>query len=266
MLLKNESSSNDMSTTLETVIHSMAIQLENDSPSSGDEGYFQYTLPNYYRSTLKKFRKVSRSTVHFHFLFLTAVILEISSFFIFFSSLIYSLALAMFLCSIFLTCFSYLVLLFYFQAKKPEQLKSLREEFIQSCRRILSTPPGNAQHHLLVAEASFRLSSYLQDFEWELYKVPPFLQFSSKGVSRFSAYFHWEDVFGMKQWLLNSAIAEHLKQIRITPTDLEVPASLASTYVALAKLYKDPIQSPNHPRATGLRKLKSNLEEKRIPS
>jgi tetratricopeptide (TPR) repeat protein len=43
----------------------------------------------------------------------------------------------------------------------------------------------------------------------------------------------------MKLLLLESAISEHLQQIRATPTDLEVHASLASTYVALSKILKD---------------------------
>ncbi len=35
-----------------------------------------------------------------------------------------------------------------------------------------------------------------------------------------------------------AAIEEHLKQIRVTPTDLEVHASLATTYVLQSKIYR----------------------------
>ena len=70
--------------------------------------------------------------------------------------------------------------------------------------------------------------------------MPKFLQFSAKNISQFSAYCYGEDVFNMKLLLLQAAIDEHLKQIRLTPTDLEVHASLANTYVALSKIYKGP--------------------------
>jgi tetratricopeptide (TPR) repeat protein len=140
----------------------------------------------------------------------------------------------------FLTCFSYVVLLFYFQAKKPEQLQQLRDQFLQSCRQILPTPPGEAQHHLSLAAALSKLAHYLHDFEWNFYRMPKFLSPFSGLISRFSAACYGADVFKMKLLLLHAAVEEHLKQIRSTPTDLEVHASLANTYITLSKIYKGP--------------------------
>jgi tetratricopeptide (TPR) repeat protein len=140
--------------------------------------------------------------------------------------------------ALFLTCFSYFVLLFYYQAKKPEQLVQLKSQLIQSCRQAISLPVGEVQHHLSLAEALSKLSSYLHDFEWNFYNVPQFLKPFSKTISRFSAYCYGEDVYTMKLLLLQAAVEEHLKQIRVTPTDLEVHASLANTYVALSKIYR----------------------------
>lgn len=238
----------------------MATQLEKELPT--DEGYFQQTLPQYYRSVLKKFCKISRGFVHFNLLFISIFLVEIVAFVISIPFLNQSMMIALSLSALFLTCFSYCVLLFYFQANKPEQLVGLKEDFLQSCRRLLSTPPGVAEHHLTIAEAMSRLSQYLQDFEWEFYKVPSFFQFCSPAISRLSAYFYWEDVFRMKQLLLTSAIEEHLLQIRVTPTDLEVHASLASTFVLLSKLYREPLESIHHPRSGRLKKMRGPFEEK----
>ncbi len=114
----------------------------------------------------------------------------------------------------------------------------LKEQFLQSCRQILSLPPGEAQHHLSLAEALSNLASYLHDFEWNFYKIPPILSPFSKVISRLSGYCYGEDVLKMKLLLLQAAVDEHLKQIKATPTDLEVHASLANSYVALSKIYK----------------------------
>jgi tetratricopeptide (TPR) repeat protein len=214
----------------------MSTQLENDA--SYDDTLFQHHLPQYYRAILREFRKVTHSFVTFNLLFLSLFIAELSLFFSFFSLLTQSALFAVALGALFLTCFSYVILLFYHQTKKGELLSSLRDQFLESCRRILPSPVGETGHHLALAVALTKLSSYLQDFEANFYKIPKFLHFLAKGISRFSTYCYGEDVFKMKQLLLQGAVEEHLKQIRISPTDLEVHASLANTYVALSKVYQ----------------------------
>lgn len=218
---------------------SMSTQLENDR--AFDDAFFQNNLPQYYRAILKDFRRITHSFVSFNLLFLTLFASELFLFFFFLSFLSKSAYFAFALGGIFLTCFSYFVLLFYHQAKKPEQFVALKEQFLQSCRQVLSLPAGEVQHHLSLAEALSNLSSYLNDFEWNFYNVPRFLSPFSNLVSRFSAYCYGEDVFKMKHLLLQAAVEEHLKQIRSTPTDLEVHASLANTYIALSKIYQGPL-------------------------
>lgn len=235
----------------------MSTQLENEA--AFEDAFFQNNLPQYYRSILREFRKVTHSFVSFNLLFSALFVSELLLFFLFLPFLSRSAVLAFALGGLFLTCFSYFVLLFYFQAKKPEQLQNLKDQFIQSCRQVLSLPPGEAQHHLSVAAALSKLAAYLHDFEWNFYKVPSFLQVFSGLISRFSAYCYWEDVFKMKLLLIESAIDEHLKQIVLTPTDLEVHASLANTYVALSKIYLAPTQEnpvqKNKPTAKQLKNL-----------
>ncbi|OGN65306.1 MAG: hypothetical protein A3E80_03795, partial [Chlamydiae bacterium RIFCSPHIGHO2_12_FULL_49_9] len=238
----------------------MATQLENEPPF--DDSFLQQNLPQYYRAILYQFRKVTRSFVTFNLLFSLVFSTELVLFFLFLPFLSKSAILAFALGGLFLTCFSYFVLLFYYQAKKPEQLVHLREQFIQSCRQVLPLPPGSAQHHLSLAEALSKLSNYLQDFEWNFYKIPKLLRPLASPISRFSAYCHWEDVFKMKLLLLQSAVEEHINQIKSTPTDLEVHASLANTYVALSKTYLAPFSNERHPRVHILAKNEALFEEK----
>lgn len=236
----------------------MSTQLENEI--AFDDAFFQNNLPQYYRAILREFRRVTHSFVSFNILFSVLFFSELFLFFLFLPFLNASAVLAFALGGVFLTCFSYFVLLFYFQAKKPEQLQNLKEQFLQSCRQALSIPAGESQHHLSLASALSKLASYLHDFEWNFYKTPSYVQIFSPFISRFSAYCYWEDVFKMKLLLLQSAIDEHLKQILLTPTDLEVHASLANTYVALSKVYRDPMQGKIRSRKQ--RKNQSFYEEK----
>src|SRR3989338_2347988 len=195
---------------------SMSTQLENDPSLASQATDFQNELPQHYRFILKKFRKISRSFVNFNLLFTFCLVAELAFFLPFLSR---PTLLAFFLGALFLTCFSYLVLLFYFQAKKPEQLLQLKEQFLQSCRQLLAAPHGSPPHPPSPAQSLLKLSQYLQGFEWNFYKIPPFFQFLSRPLSRFSAFCYWEDVFQLKYLLLNASIGEHLKQIRATPTD-----------------------------------------------
>jgi len=224
---------------LKTAHRIMSTLLDNDLEF--DDAFFQHNLPQYYRAILKSFRKVTHSFITFNLLYLTLFATELFSFFFFLPILKQSVGFAFALSGLFLTCFSYFVVLFYLQAKKPEQLVQLKDQFIQSCRQILPAPQGEAQHHLALADALSKLSTYLHDFEWNFYNIPKVFSPFSKAISKFSAYCYAEDVFNLKLLLLQAAVDEHLNQIRVTPTDLEVHASLANTYVMLSKVYKGPL-------------------------
>lgn len=235
LLKKKEKGTRYGSTAIHNPAKPMSTQLDNEQ--AFDDAFFQHNLPQYYRAILRAFRQTIHSFVTFNILFLTLVGIELFLFFSFLPFLSQSALFAFALGGVFLTCFSYFVLLFYFQAKKPEQLNDLKNQFLQSCRQLLAVPPGEAQHHLSIADALCKLAAYLHDFEWNFYKIPRFLNPLSRFISKFSAYCYREDVFKMKLLLLQAAVGEHLNQIRVTPTDLEVHASLANTYVALSKIY-----------------------------
>src|SRR5258708_933347 len=122
-----------------TAKSTMSTQLENER--AFDDAFFQHNLPQYYRAILREFRRVTHSFVSFNLLFLLLFASELFLFFFFLPFLSQSAVFAFALGGLFLTCFSYFVLLFYFQAKKPEQLVHLRDQFLQSCRQVLPLPP-----------------------------------------------------------------------------------------------------------------------------
>ena len=211
----------------------MTTQL--DHPSY-DDSSFLYHLPQIYRSVLKNFRKIIQSVVFFHLIFIGLIALELFLFLPFISR---PAVTAFALGALFLSGFTYLVLFFYFQARKPERLTELLDQFLQSCKRHISVPPGEPQHHLSIAEALSRLAAYLADFEKNFYQFPAVLQSLTPLLRRFSTFCYRADVFQLKRMLLTTAVNEHLAQIHSTPTDIEVHASLAATYVALAKLFRN---------------------------
>lgn len=210
----------------------MSTQLENQT---FDNSYFQQCLPQIYRSVLKDFKKIVHSHILLHILFISLIIGEMIGFLPFIQkSAMAALGISLF----FLTIFSYLVIFIYSQTRKPERLLRLKTMFLDSCRRHISIPVGEVHHHLTIADALLKLASYLEDFEKNFYKLPTIAQFLNKVFNKFSSYFYWKDVFHLKKLLLSAAVEEHLKQIRITPTDLEIHASLAATYVAQSKIYR----------------------------
>lgn len=212
----------------------MSTQLKNSQTIPFDDAFFQHNLPQYYRTILQKFKKVTNSFVLFHTLFCLSLVTEMGLFIpLIGKPALFAFALGFF----FLTGFSYCILIFYFQAKKPEQLILIRNQFLDSCRQLLPVPAGEVQHHLSLAAALLKLTSYLDDFESRVYTVPGWLQPLAPVVQNIFHYCYKKDVFQMQQLLLHAAVDEHLKQIRITPTDLEVHASLANTYVDLSQLY-----------------------------
>src|SRR5579872_1368475 len=83
----------------------MSTQLENDT--AFEDAFFQNNLPQYYRSILREFRKVTHSFVSFNLLFSALFVSELILFFLFLPFLSRSAVLAFALGGLFLTCFSY---------------------------------------------------------------------------------------------------------------------------------------------------------------
>lgn len=220
----------------------MATQLENEKNYAINTQGFQESLFPHYRKLLKTFRKLSHTFVLFHVVFALLFSVELLTFGLLFASISQSMWLAFSLGLLCLTCISYSILLFYFKAKRPQELLTLRDEFLSSCRNTLSIPKGEVEHHLSIAHALIRLASYLEDFEKQFYPLPEIGKQLKPFFEKCSVILHFEDVFSLKKLLLHAAVEEHLEQIRITPSDFEAHASLASTYINLSKNYQSTSQ------------------------
>ncbi len=236
----------------------MTISLQDSVDFNTD--FFENSLKNSYKSLLRSFKKISIQHNLFHLSSLFLLLLESVI-------LLYSLFsldqtyIALNIAAIFLTLFLYTALFFYLQAKKPDQFLQLKEQLIQTCRKSISVPEGEADHHLSIAQACIRLAIYLKDYEQNFY-TSSFMK--KKWAKGWSAFFHFGDIFFLKQLLLGAAIEEHNTQIRVSATDMEVHASLASTYSLLSKQFLEakkkldslPLTQWKH------RKLYRTLEEK----
>lgn len=211
----------------------MSINSQGEQVFRTNQLFFQKKAQKNYRDTTDEFKKIIRTFFIFNASFFIIFIAQVLLFTFLFAILESSAIMAMILGSIFLTSFTYFVLLFYFQSKKPEQFSALKERFILVCKRSLSIPPNSAEYHLTVATACVKLTESLTENDYEILNLPKFINLSIK----LQSYFLKEDLFKFKESLLISAIDEHLQQLKVTPTDLEIHASLANIYTNLSSMY-----------------------------
>jgi tetratricopeptide (TPR) repeat protein len=201
---------------------------------------FEEKVGQYCKAAAQQFKQITRYYVLFHALFLLLACAEIFAFLLFFSFLTQSTLLAFSLAALFLTGFSYFVLKFYFQAKKPEQLHQLQDTYLSTCQEAIPFEKGQAEYHLSMTHAIYQFVSHLQHKEPNYYRLPKLCNAFTPVVEKFSIWNHWKDVHDMKEMLLLSAVREHIHLIKAEPTDLEAHASLANAYLFLSKIYLPP--------------------------
>jgi hypothetical protein len=201
-----------------------------------DQKFFHKEANKNYQNSTLEFKKTIRNFAFFNIGFFIILFFQLTLFAYLFSYLSSSYVLALILGSIFLSSFSYFILLFYLQAKKNDQIINIKDRFITACKRAISMPEDTIEHHLTLAHAASRFSDSLISFENKIYFSFK-KEFLIKFIKKISFALHKEDIFKLKEKLLLSAIEEHIKQIKSSPTDLELHASLASAYFKLSKLY-----------------------------
>jgi tetratricopeptide (TPR) repeat protein len=199
---------------------------------------FQKILQLHCMSGVKHFKKVLFSYVLFHFAFITAFILEgaflTTLYFLENTSSLFAIGIF----SLILTVFSYLVLIFYFQAKKPEQFKQLKEWFLSICKKSIPEELSPSDYHLFLAQAiyTFAMQFHLKDLPvyFKNFPIPSFQRIMKKC----SYLWHAQDFQKIKEILLLDCIYQHLALLKYEPTNLEVHASLGNSYLTLASVYK----------------------------
>lgn len=197
-------------------------------------------IQNLSKPALRRFVRIVRGYAFFNLFFMALGAAELVLLAFFFTFLIKSSFLAISLAVIFLTGFSYCVLRLYYQAKKPEQLLTLRDRFIEACKDLLFYQEGIVEHHLALANAACKLAAYFNEREYTFYTPPIWVDFASPTLQKLSCWWHWEEVLAIKELLLSFAIEEHIKLVKCEPTNLEAHAALANVYVMLSALYVDP--------------------------
>jgi tetratricopeptide (TPR) repeat protein len=184
---------------------------------------------------LRRFKAISRRYACFHGAFLAAGVLELLAFLLFFSVLTRSSVLAYALAAVLFTSFSYCVLLFYFQARKPEQLAQLVRDYLQAS--MPSAPRGSPEYHLARAGAASRLASAMEGLEEELYLPLKKIEALDSLADALSSWLHGEDIRNVRESLLRAAIRETVELVQTLPSDREAHASLAALCVERARLH-----------------------------
>lgn len=211
-----------------------------DTLSSEDKytSSFQKILELHCLSGLKHFKKVLFSYILFHSLFIIAFALEtaflMTLYFLGNTSSLFAIGIF----SLILSVFSYLVLIFYFQAKKPEQFKQLKDWFLSVCKKSIPEEMSQSDYHLFLAQSLYTFASLFHIKELPVY-LSSFPIVSFQRLMKKCCYmWHWKDFQKMKEILLLDCIYQHLSLLKHEPTNLEVHASLGNSYLTLASVYK----------------------------
>ena len=141
-------------------------------PSHSHAEGFQEKIQAFAVEAVEEFKAITRQYALFHICFFVLACLELLSFALFFSFLTQSVILAFSLAGIFLTGFAYFVFLFYFQAKKPEQLMAVREIFLDNCERLLPFEKGSCDYHSYLKASLNDLVNRLHRQEYFYYRFP----------------------------------------------------------------------------------------------
>jgi tetratricopeptide (TPR) repeat protein len=206
-----------------------------------DEAFSNHDrLSKVFDSTFRDFDRLMKRHALFNLFFISLCAVEVILLSVFFVSLAQSLVLAVSLAIVFFTFFAYFTLRIYFQTKKPEQFQEIKERYLRDCKDLLNYQEGIEDHYKALANSCCKFANKLHAREYNYYAPPSWLSFLAPLTERISCWWHWKDVFLMKEEMLQEAVSEHIKLVKCHPTSLEGHASLANAYVMLSGLYIDP--------------------------
>jgi len=217
--------------------------LEGEDYLPFDSIFFNDQINRITDDVLPRFNWLIKKFVLFHAFFVILGITELTLIIFFLTEIVQSALLAFALGLLFLTFFSYFIIKLYLETKKPELLQEIKELFLNSCKELISYKEEIPEHHLALANACTRFATVLHGKEQTYYRFPKWLDFLDPTMEKFGVFCHWHDIHYMRELLLLTSVEEHIKLVKFEPTDLEVHAALANSYVMLSGLYIN----PNHP-------------------
>lgn len=194
-------------------------------------------IDNCCKESATSFKKLLCKYAIFHSSFFLLLVLETLCllFLSFFYKLSYFIPIT--LAGVFLTLFSYFVLLYYFQIRKSQQFIEIKNFFLHIYITSCQLHPDQPGYHLAIATAVEKLATHLYENHYTSKKAnshQPRQNFAQKYLT----FLLKKDLISMQKLLLFESIKEHIALIKQEPTDLEAHASLVLTYLELAKIHK----------------------------
>jgi len=240
------------------------LRVEGESYFHIDNEYYNEEIHKMVLSILPRFDRMVKSYFYFNVIFFSLIVAEVILLILCFSYLIQATILAFSLAALFLTIFSFFILRIYFQARKPEVFEDFQLRYSRGCKNMIQYREGIPEHYVAMANAYSKLAALLKDREYTYFVPPKWLRSVVLSIEKFSSWFFWEDVFGMREHLLQCAVEEHVKLVKCEPTSLDIHAALANAYVMLSSLYLDPRKMDNYDsdRWIPQSKYTEDLEEK----
>ncbi len=197
-------------------------------------------LDSIFSSFIFQCKNCFRFYAYFHVLFISFLSIQLLSFLLFFSYFSKSIACASALALFFLTLFSYFVLLFFFQGKKPQQLLSIRNTLLQSCQTLFIEKNSTDTPHLQLAQIILQSITLLSQEEHHFYKKEALLTPLTPLSGKCKIRLHWKNFHAMKEFLFSLILEEITDHIKEKPLDLKAHALLAETYLQHSILYLPP--------------------------
>lgn len=201
---------------------------------------FNPMIENAFREGYRAFHSCIRFYGAFHVGFISFLCMQLLSFLLFFSYFSQSLAAACGLALFFLTLFSYFVLLFFFQAKKPEQFLTIRSRFSQTCQAILPFTKEDPEFLLSLSRSLDEFALFLSQKEIVFYSSNHSIKALNPLIQKFKIWLYWKNFHQMKELLFLQSSELLVLLVKQLPTDLGVHAALAEVYTKLCKLYVHP--------------------------
>ena len=184
----------------------------------------------------KRLSSLLRRHFAFHLIFFLFLLGQVAAFIHLLSSSGNSSLLACLLASLVLSTFTYFILHFYLQTRKNDKLHLICSDFVQEHQASSYKEEAN----LFLANAVYRFAASLEEKEYTVLSSPLPLASLRRAMKKANFFLMWKDIITLRELLLLVSVRQHVDLIKERPTDLETHASLANTYVAIARLYLAP--------------------------
>ncbi len=191
------------------------------------------------RHSLGRVKRTLNSYFLFHFSFAFLLLLQSVLFVFLVTFKPTSFYLATSLALLFLTTFSYIILIYYLNQKKREEYIDVISEFHNGTKKIIPQDTDISEFHLSVAASTFQLTTYLHQKETYLFSLPPF-KFCKSSLTKICLALHHKDLLFIQESLIKLSLDHHKILIIDLPTDLALHTSFANTFIALSKIYVKP--------------------------